>query len=103
MDPIPLRHYGIKETKARVDLMEDQYDQPMLFEPDLIPDPAVAGEGVGAWGQGVAMYGAAKGHKRPRSTPTLLASMLGFECEEEMEDTKWYLLAHGGYQLEQVS
>ena len=28
--------------------MEDQYDQPMLFEPDLIPDPAVVGESVGA-------------------------------------------------------
>ena len=48
---------------ARVDLMEDEFDCPMVFEPDLIPDPAVAGENVGAWGQGVAMYGAAKGHK----------------------------------------
>ena len=102
-DPIPLHHYGLKETKARVDLMEDQYDHPMLFEPDLIPDPAVAGENIGAWGQGVAVYGAARGYKRPRSTPTLLASMLGFECEEEMADTKQYLLAHGSYQLEQVS
>ena len=103
MDPIPLCHYGKKETKARVDLMEDQYDQPMLFEPDLIPDPAVAGESVSAWGQGVAMYGAARGHKCSHTMPTLLASMLGFECEEEMEDTKRYLLTHGGYQLEQVS
>ena len=102
-DPIPLRHFGLKETKVRVDLMEDQYDHPMLFEPDLIPDPAVAGESVSAWGQGVAVYGAARGYKRPRTMPTLLASMLGFECEEEMADTKQYLLAHGGYQLEQVS
>ena len=102
-DPIPLCHYGIKETKARVEVMEDQYYRPMLFEPDLIPDPAVVGESVGAWGQGVAVYGAAKGHKRPHTTPTLLASMLGFECEEEMDDTKQYLLAHSGYQLEQVS
>ena len=103
MDPIPLCHYGKKETQARVDLMEDQYDQPMLFEPDLIPDPAVAGESVGTWGQCVAVYGAARGHKHSCTMPTLLASMLGFECEEEMEDTKRYLLAHGGYQLEQVS
>ena len=102
-DPIPLCHYGLKETKARVDLMEDQYDRPMLFKPDLIPDPAIAGENIGAWGQGVAVYGAARGYKHPCSTPTLLASMLGFECEEEMADTKQYLLAHGGYQLEQVS
>ena len=35
--------------------------------------------------------------------PTLMASMYGFECEEEMADTKQYLLSHGGYQLEQVS
>ena len=102
-DPIPLCHFGLKETKVRVDLMEDQYDRPMLFEPDLIPDPAVAGESVSAWGQGVAVYGAARGYKHPRTMPTLLASMLGFECEEEMADTKQYLLAHGGYQLEQVS
>ena len=83
--------------------MEDQFDHPMVFEPDLIPDPAVAGESVSAWGQGVAMYGAAKSHKHPRTMPTLLASMLGFECKEEMEDTKRYLLTHGGHQLEQVS
>ena len=44
MDPIPLCHYGKKETMARVDLMEDEFDRPMVFEPDLIPDPAVAGE-----------------------------------------------------------
>ena len=85
-DPIPLRHFGLKEVKAKVDLME-----------------AVAGQNISAWGQGVAVYGAAKGYKRPRTTPTLMSSMFGFACEEEMDDTKKYLLAHGGYQLEQVS
>ena len=102
-DPIPLHHFGLKEIKAKVDLMEDQFDHPMLFDPALIPDPAVAGQNVGAWGQGVAVYGATKGFKRPRTMPTLMSSMYGFECEEEMDDTKKYLLAHGGYQLEQVS
>ena len=102
-DPIPLRHFGLKEVKAKVDLMEDQFDHPMLFDPAQIPDPAVAGQNVGAWGQGVVVYGAAKGFKRPRTTPTLMSSMFGFTCEEEMDDTKRYLLAHGGYQLEQVS
>ena len=101
-DPIPLRHFGLAETRAKVDLMEDEFDRPMLFEPDLVPDPAVAGESIGAWGQGVDVVGAARGYKCSRTTPTLLASMLGFECEEEMEDMKRYLLAHGGYQLEQV-
>ena len=83
--------------------MEDQFDRPMLFDPALILDPAVAGQNIGAWGQGVAVYGAAKGYKHPRTMPTLMSSMYGFECEEEMDDTKRYLLAHGGYQLEQVS
>ena len=101
-DPIPLHHFGLAETKAKVDLMEDEYDRPMLFEPDLVPDLAVAGESVGAWGQDVDVVGAAKDYRRSRTMSTLLASMLGFECEEEMEDMKWYLLAHGGYQLEQV-
>ena len=96
-DPIPLWHFRLKETKAKVNLMEDQFDHPMEFEPVLIPDPAVAGQNVGAWGQGVAMYGAARGYKRPRTMPTLMASMFGFECEEEMVDAKQYLLTHGSY------
>ena len=62
-DPIPLQHFGLKETKAKVDLMEDLYDRPMEFNPELIPDRAVAGQNVGAWGQGVAVYGAARGYK----------------------------------------
>ena len=102
-DPIPLWHFGLKEVKARIDLMDDQFDRPMVFDPAQIPDPAVAGQSVGAWGQGVAVCGAAKGYQRPRTTPTLMASMFGFECEEEMDDAKKYLLLHGSYQLEQVS
>ena len=85
-----------------MDLLEDQYDLPMRFDPDLIPDPVVAGQNVGAWGQGVAMYGAARGYRRSCTMPTFLASMFGFKCEEEMEETKQYLLSHSGFQLEQV-
>ena len=102
-DPLPLHHFGLKEIRAKVDLMEDRFDRPMVFDPAQIKDPAIAGQNIGAWGQGVAVYGAAKGFKHPRTTPTLMSSMYGFECEEEMDDTKKYLLAHGGYQLEQVS
>ena len=32
-------------------------------EARILPDPAVAGQNVGAWGQGVAMYGAARGYR----------------------------------------
>ena len=101
-DPLPLRHFGLKEIKAKVDLMEDQYDHPMVFDEARVP-PAVAGQEAGAWGQGVAMYGAAKGYKHPHTTPTLMSSMYGFNCEEEMDNTKQYLLNHGSYQLEHVS
>ena len=68
-DPIPLCHFGLAETKVKVDLMEDEFDRPMLFEPDLVPDPAVAGESIGAWGQGVDVVGAARGYKCSRTTP----------------------------------
>ena len=83
--------------------MEDHFDRPMVFDPAQIKDPAIVGQNIGDWGQGVAVYGADKGFKHPRTTPTLMSSMYGFECEEEMDDTKKYLLTHGGYQLEQVS
>ena len=42
-DPIPLWHFSLKETKAKDNLMEDQNDLPMRFDPELIPDLAVAG------------------------------------------------------------
>ena len=84
--------------------MEDQFDHPMVFdEAQVPPNPLVAGKGVGAWGEGVAVYGVARGFQHQSTMPTLMASMYGFECEEEMADTKQYLLNHGGYQLEQVS
>ena len=56
-----------------------------------------------AWDEGVAVYGVAKGYRQQHTMPTLMASMFGFGCEEEMADTKQYLLGHGGYQLEHVS
>ena len=62
-NPIPLRHFGLKETKAKVDLMEDLYDHPMEFDEAWVPPASVAGQGVGAWGEGVAVYGAAKGYR----------------------------------------
>ena len=65
--------------------------------------PFVPGQGVSTWGKGIAVYGAARGYRRQQHTPMLMASMFGFDCEEEMANTKEYLCGHGGYQLEQVS
>ena len=67
LDPIPLRHYGKKEMLAKIDLMEDQYDVPMQFDLDCIPShatPTAVGEEVRSWGYGVAMFSAARGHRR---------------------------------------
>ena len=69
-DPIPLRHFGKKEVMAKVDLMEDLYDQPMEFdEAWVLPASVVAGQGASAWGEGMAVYGAAKGYRHPHTMP----------------------------------
>ena len=103
-DPIPVCHFGKKEMMAKIDLMEDWFDLPMSFEEDWVPPmPFVPGQGIGTWGKGIAMHGAARGFRRQQHTPTLMASMFGFDCEEEMANTKQYLCSHVGYQLEQVS
>ena len=84
--------------------MEGEYDLPMRFDESFVPDsPAAAGENIGEWGYGVAVYGVSRGHCRVQETPSLMADMYGFASEEEMADTKAYLWWHGNYQLEQVS
>ena len=105
-DPIPLRHFGKREIAQKIDLMEDHYREPMMFDESRIlahVAPMVAGTEVGSWGYGVLVYGAAQGHRRELVTPSLMADMYGFTSEEEMQDTKAYLHSHGSYQLEQVN
>ena len=97
-DPVPLKHLGKREVLAKINLMEDWYDIPMWFNLDPIPantTPAAVGEEVGSWGYGVAMFGAARGHRREVVTPSLVADMYGFVSKEEMSDTKDYLRSHG--------
>ena len=82
----------------KIDLLEDQFDCPMAFDEGLVPPNLfVPGQGVGTWGEGIAMYDAARGYRQQHSMPTLMASMFGFDCEEEMANTKQYLLSHRGY------
>ena len=105
-DPIPLWHLGKKEILAKINLMEDRYDEPMTFGESLIPAhvaPIAAAEEIGSWGYGVSKYGAAQGHRREVVPPSLMADMYRFMSEEEMEDTKVYLHDHRNYQVEQVS
>ena len=83
--------------------MQDQYNIPITFDEDWVPSvPFVPGQDIGALGEGVTVYGAARGHRREHKTLLLMADMFGFASEEEMEDTKAYLWNHCQYQLEQV-
>ena len=80
--------------------MEDRFDIPMQFDLDCILAntlPAAAGEEVRSWGYGVAVFSAARGHRREYQMAPLMADMYGFVSEEEMSDTKDYLRAHGNY------
>ena len=83
-DPIPLRHFGKKGILAIIDLMEDQFDVPMIFDESHIPAHVslmAAGEEVGAWDYKVSVYGAAWGHRREVETPSLMADMFGFAVQ----------------------
>ena len=78
----------------------------MQFDQDRIPantTPAAAGEEVRLWGYSVAMFGAARGHRREVQMTSLMDDMYKFASEEEKSDTKDYLRSHANYQLEQVS
>ena len=71
-DPITLRHLSKKEVLAKIDLMEDQFDKPMVFDASQIPTqvpPVAAGQDHGAWGYDVGVYGAARGYRRDVATP----------------------------------
>ena len=83
-DPVSLRHFGKREVLAKIDLMENWYDIPLQFDLDCIPantSLAVVGEEVRSWGYGVAMFGAARGHRREVEMPSLMADMYGFVSE----------------------
>ena len=102
-DPIKLKHFGLHGILQKIDMMEGEYDIPMRFDHSRIPSvPTAAGQNIGEWGYGVAVYGTARGHHWAQETPSLMADMYAFGCKEEMAETKEYLRAHGNYQLEQV-
>ena len=104
MDLIQLKHFGRREILKKIDLMEPEFDQPMMFDHSRVPDwPVTSGAEIGSWGYGMQVYGVARGHKRKRETPSLLADMCGFSCEEEMQDPRQYLWSHSNYQIEQAS
>ena len=103
-DPIHLKHFGKREILKKIDLMEPEFDQPMMFDESRVLDqPAGAGAEIGSWGYGVQVYRVVRGHKRKKETPSLLTDMCGISSEEEMQDERQYLQTHSNYQIEQVS
>ena len=81
-DPIRLKHFSLCKIPQKIDMMEGEYDIPMRFDNSRIPSvPTAAGQNIGEWGYGVAVYGAAKGHHQAQETPSLMADIYGFGCE----------------------
>ena len=65
MDPIWLKHFGRREILKKIDLMEPEFDQPMMFDDSRVPDqPVASGAEIGSWGYRVQVYGVARGHKK---------------------------------------
>ena len=98
---IPLKHYGKCEVLGKIANMEPLYDEPMHFDPDLLPATSVAVGHQGLWDYGIKVAWAPK--KYAKQTPTLEAGMYGFKGEEELLGVRSYLYGHGKYQLIPVS
>ena len=53
-DVIPLKHYGKCEVLGKIGNMEAKYDEPMHFDPDLLPTSSRAtGDELQAWAVGL--------------------------------------------------
>ena len=57
---IPLKHYGKCEVLGKIASMEPEYDEPMYFDPDLLPAPSVAAGCQGLWDYGIEVAGKSK-------------------------------------------
>ena len=97
----PLKHYGKCEVLGKIASREPEYDEPMYFDPDLLPATSVAAGHQGLWDYGIEVAGKSK--KFGKLTPTLEVGMYGFKGGEELLCVKSYLYGHGKYQLVPVS
>ena len=97
---IPLKHYAKCEVLGKIANMEPEYDEPMYFDPDLLPATSEAAGHQSLWDYGIEVVGRLK--KYGKQTPTLEAGMYGFKGGELL-GVKGYLYGHGKYQLVPVS
>ena len=98
---ILLKHYSKHEVLGKITNMELVYDEPMHFDPDLLPATSVAASHQGLWDYGIEVAGKSK--KYGKQTPTLEVVLYGFKGGEELLGVKSYLYRHGKYQLVLVS
>ena len=98
---IPLKHYGKCEVLGKIANMEPEYDEPMYFDPDVLPANSVAAGHQGLCDYGIEVVGKSKKYRD--QTSTLEAGMYGFKGGEELLGVKGYLYGYGNYQLVPVS
>ena len=90
-----------------IDAMEDCFDQPFQFVPDLIEarnQRGVSAIEPGHWDYGISIYGKARKYRAsPDKVPTLNSTLYGFASDQEYFRVQAYLKTHAGYQLGLVS
>ena len=102
-----LKHHGKKEVLRLVDEMEDEYDQPFRFNPEVVHTERATRSASAVepsqWGYGINVYGKRRYQAKPSEKSTLNAAMYRFQSDEEHNRVQAYLWTHGNYQLEAVS
>ena len=89
-DSICLKHFGKREILKKINLMEPEFNQPMIDESRVPDQPAAAAAEIGSLGYGVQVYGVARGHRRKKETPSLLADMCGFNNSALGRDAPYF-------------
>ena len=67
---------------GRLPIWRPEYDEPMYFDPDLLPATSVAAGHQGLWDCGIEVAGKPK--KYGKQTPTLEVGMYGFKGGKEL-------------------
>ena len=102
-----LKHYRKREVLRLIDMMEECFNQPFTFDPELLEarrGRTGSATEPGHWGYGINIYGKARRYcSKSGEAPTLNSTMYGFSSNEEYFRVQAYLKTHGGFQLEVVS
>ena len=74
-----LIHYGKREVLARIEVMEDEYNELLVYEDPgpAVPGASPTGDPSKPWGEGISVCGSAHPLKG-RLHPSLMADSYGF-------------------------